>query len=136
MSHRCCIDTDDGEGSPLKKRLRESVPMLGPGEWGGWRYATTSPYETLAQYREQGRLFAVRVAGNDLYPRFQFAQDGTPLVAVADLLKVVPDDARGWPLLSWFEAPNVLLSGRKPSEVLANDPEVVRAAAASFYFQD
>jgi hypothetical protein len=120
----------------LRKRIRESVPMLDSEQWGQWRGVSNNPSATLAKYREQGRLFAVRQGRNYLYPRFQFTQDAAPFDAVADILKVVPEDARGWPLLSWFEAPSTLLGGRKPSEVLAKDAAAVRAAAADFYSDD
>src|SRR6185312_14056627 len=120
----------------LRKRLREGTPMLDSEQWGRWRGVTTNPSASLAKYREQGRLFSVREGRNYLYPRFQFDQDAAPLAAVADVLKVVPEDARGWPLLSWFEAPSTLLGGRKPSEVLAKDPTGVREAAADFYSDD
>jgi hypothetical protein len=120
----------------LRKRIRDSVPMLDSEQWGRWRGVSNNPSATLAKYREQGRLFAVRQGRSYLYPRFQFTQDAAPLDAVADVLKVVPEDARGWPLLSWFEAPSTVLGGRKPSETLAKDPAAVRAAAADFYSDD
>jgi hypothetical protein len=120
----------------LRKRIRDSVPMLDSEQWGRWRGVSNNPSATLAKYREQGRLFAVRQGRSYLYPRFQFTQDAAPLDAVADVLKVVPEDARGWPLLSWFEAPSTVLGGRKPSEILAKDPAAVRAAAADFYSDD
>jgi hypothetical protein len=130
-------DQDDvGELIGLRKRLRESVPMVDSEQWGKWRGVTTNPSATLAKYREQGRLFSVREGRNYLYPRFQFTQDAAPLDAIADILEVVPEDARGWPLLSWFEAPSTLLDGCKPSEVLAKDPAAVRTAAADFYSDD
>jgi len=67
---------------------------------------------------------------------FSLTKTQLPLDAVADVLKVVPEDARGWPLLSCFEAPSTLLGGRKPSEVLAKESAIVRAAAADFYSDD
>jgi hypothetical protein len=134
---RAATDQDDvGELIGLRKRLRETVPMVDSEQWGKWRGVTTNPSATLAKYREQGRLFSVREGRNYLYPRFQFTQDAAPLDAIADVLKVVPEDARGWPLLSWFEAPSTLLGRRKPSEVLAMDPAAVRTAAADFYLDD
>jgi hypothetical protein len=125
-----------GELIGLRKRLRESVPMVDSEQWGKWRGVATNPSATLAKYREQGRLFSVREGRNYLYPRFQFTQDAAPLDALEDVLKAVPEDAHGWPLLSWFEAPSTLLGGRKPSEVLTTDPAAVRAAAADFYSDD
>lgn len=131
-------DSQDDVGAliGLRKRLRDSIPMLDSEQWGKWRGVTTNPSATLAKYREQGRLFSVREGRNYLYPRFQFDQDAAPLDAVVDVLKAVPEDARGWPLLSWFEAPSTLLDGRRPSEILAKDPTAVRAAAADFYSDD
>jgi hypothetical protein len=134
--HTAVGQDDVGELIGLRKRLRESVPMVDSEQWGKWRGVTTNPSATLAKYREQGRLFSVREGRNYLYPRFQFTQDASPLDAIADVLKVVPEDARGWPLLSWFEAPSTLLGRRKPSEVLATDPAAVRTAAADFYLDD
>lgn len=131
-------DTRDDVGAliGLRKRLRDSVAMVDSEQWGHWRGVTTNPSATLAKYREQGRLFSVREGRTYLYPHFQFDQDAAPLDVVADVLKVVPEDALGWPLLSWFEAPSTLLGGRKPSEVLAKDAAAVRAAAADFYSDD
>jgi len=120
----------------LRKRIRATVPMLDSEQWGRWRGVSNNPSATLAKYREQGRLFAVRQGRSYLYPRFQFTQDAAPLEAVADVLEVVPEDARGWPLLSWFEAPSTVLGGRKLSEILAKDRAAVRAAAADFYSDD
>jgi hypothetical protein len=120
----------------LRKRLRDSVPMIDSEQWGRWRGVSTNPSATLAKYREQGRLFSVREGRNYLYPSFQFTQDAAPLEGVAETLNVVPEDARGWPLLSWFEAPSVLLDGRKPSDVIAEDSAAVRNAAADFYADD
>lgn len=127
---------DVGELIGLRKRLRETVPMVDSEQWGKWRGVTTNPSATLAKYREQGRLFSVREGRNYLYPRFQFDRDAAPLDAVANVLEVVPEDARGWPLLSWFEAPSTLLGGRKPTEILTKEPAAVRAAAANFYSDD
>jgi hypothetical protein len=131
-------DSQGGVGAliGLRKRLRDSVPMIDSEQWGRWRGVFTNPSATLAKYREQGRLFSVREGRNYLYPSFQFTSDAAPLDGLAEILNVVPEDARGWPLLSWFEAPSVLLGGRKPSEVVAKDSAAVRNAAADFYADD
>jgi hypothetical protein len=81
-------------------------------------------------------VFAVRVSKRDLYPVFQFDGNAEPLPALERILRSVPVEAQSWPLLSWFEAKNVLLKGRKPSEALANEPAAVIKAAARFYSRD
>ena len=120
----------------LRKRLREDVPMVDSEQWGQWRGVSTNPSATLAKYREQGRLFAVKEGRTYLYPRFQFGPDAAPLDAIADVLKAVPEDARGWPLLSWFDARSTLLGRQKPRDVIAQNPSAVIQAAKDFYSDD
>lgn len=121
----------------IRKHLRESIPMLDAGSWGQLRGTPgTNPTAALSKYKSQGRLFSVSEGRRDLYPQFQFDQNAAPLFVIAEILKLVPQDARGWPLLSWFDAGNVLLSGRKPRELLREDPEEVKRAAADYYTED
>jgi hypothetical protein len=87
----------------------------------------------LSQFRQRTQLFAIQEAGEDRYPRFQFDTEGVPLAGMAAILEVVPVHDRGWPVLSWFAASNVLLSGRRPYEVLQGNPLAVRDAAQEFY---
>jgi hypothetical protein len=87
----------------------------------------------LGQYRDRAQLFAIRDAGEDQYPRFQFDTEGLPLPAMAMILNRVPEPARGWPVLSWFATSNARLAGRKPHEVLREDSLAVRDAARDFY---
>lgn len=55
------------------------------------------------------------------------------LPVIHDILSLIPRAAHGWPLLSWFEAKNALLAGRKPSEVVATEPEAAFKAAQRLY---
>lgn len=70
------------------------------------------------------RVFAVEYQGQTLYPAFQF-DCGHPRAIMKDILAVVPKAAVGWPLLSWFEAPNLCLDHRKPCQGLAKNPQAV-----------
>ena len=121
----------------IRKRLRESIPMLDAASWGQLRGTPgTNPTAALSKYKSQGRLFSVSEGRRDLYPQFLFDQNAAPLPVIAAILKLAPPDARGWPLLSWFDAGNVLLRGRKPRELLGEDPEAVKRAAADYYTED
>jgi len=121
----------------IRKQLREQIPMLDASSWAQLRgTAGSNPTAALTKYKNQGRLFSVSEGRRELYPQFQFDPNAAPLQAIAEILKDVPPDARGWPLLSWFNARNVLLDGRKPLEVLGQDPEAVKRAAADYYLQD
>lgn len=106
----------------IKARLKRTV-----------RFASPWPTSTLRRWKREGRLFSVSWRGRDLYPAFQFGPADFPWYGVKRILRVVPQDARGWPLLSWFEARNVLLHHRKPSQVLKLRSALVLKAAEQFY---
>jgi hypothetical protein len=121
----------------IRKQLRESIPMLDASTWATLRGTIGSnPTAALTKYKTQGRLFSVTEGRRDLYPKLEFDDNAAPLPVIAEILKLVPTDARGWPLLSWFNAGNVLLDGRKPLELLRDKPEAVKRAATDYYTQD
>jgi|GEM_PF-4290630 len=140
---------DDGSGtSPmpesvarriaLRDRLREEVPLVSAEQWGRLSGNTgKNPSAALGKYKAAGRLFAVAHGNQHLYPEFQFSEnDARPKPAIAAVLERVPEPARGWPLLSWFNAPNVFLGNRKPLEAIDSDPQAVADAADRFYGRD
>ena len=121
----------------IRKQLRDSIPMLDASTWAALRGTHGSnPTAALTKYKIQGRLFSVTEGRRDLYPQFEFDHNAAPLPVIAEILKLVPADGRGWPLLSWFSAGNVLLNGRKPLELLRDKPEAVERAAEDYYTQD
>jgi len=65
------------------------------------------------------------------FPRFQF-QDGRPSPAVADVIKIFPEQASGWELAYFFVTPNMNISGRKPLELLKQDPARLASLAHAF----
>ncbi len=120
----------------IRERLKRSVNLLDSAKWAKWRGVQSNPSAALGKYKKSKRIFAVRSGNRDLYPAFQFAENAEPLQVVQKILKIVPKEAQGWSLLSWFEARNALLENRKPSEVLASEPAAVLRAAARFYSRD
>jgi len=123
--------------SKLRQQLLRSVPMWGSDTWAQALGIEATEADTqLRQYRDRGLLFSVRDDQNEWYPCFQFDNTGMPLPAIVQILNVVPADARGWPLLSWFAASNALLDGRRPLELLEEIPMAVRNAAIDFYGND
>lgn len=116
------------------RRLRDCIPMLDAGTWSALRgISPAASRAQLGQYRQHAQLFAVREDNDDWYPRFQFDAGAMPLPEIATILQVVPEKAQGWPVLSLFSASNVLLDGRKPYDVLRENPLAVRDAARAFY---
>jgi hypothetical protein len=141
-------DDDSADGSSgasdverriqLRERLRKQVPLLTADTWA--RLAGNrgkNPSAALGKYKSAGRLFAVTDGNRDLYPAFQFSEaDSRPKDTIATVLEHVPLEARGWPLLSWFNAPNVFLGNQKPLEAIDSDPDAVAEAADRFYGRD
>ena len=121
----------------IRERLRKSIAMLDSTSWSALRGTRgLNPGSSLAKFKAQGRLFSVSAGRRELYPQFEFGANAEPLAVIAKILKVAPADARGWPLLSWFDAENMLLGGRKPRDILREDPDSVVEAATAYYSQD
>jgi len=88
-------------------------------------------YELASRWSREHKTFAVRYERDLLYPRFQF-QDGSPIPAVSRVIKEFPAHATGWDLAFFFTSPNSYIGGRKPLELLKEDPERLVALARSF----
>ena len=121
----------------LRNRLRNEVELIAADKWKEWSGSTgKNPFSALGKHKRKGNLFAVTDGDRDFYPAFQFSDDAKPKPAIAKVLERVPEPARGWPLLSWFNAENVFLKNRKPLDVIDSDPEAVADAADRFFGRD
>ena len=83
--------------------------------------------EPASRWKREGRLFAVRRSGIDLFPEFQLV-DGVPRRPVKAILAALPAGMTGWQIAMWFASSNGWLGGAAPQERLA-DPEAVVEAA-------
>ena len=83
--------------------------------------------EPASRWKREGRIFAVRHGGRDLYPAFQFA-DGQPRRVIKDVLAQMPRWATPWQIALWFASGNGWLGGAAPEERLDAPGEVVEAA--------
>lgn len=84
----------------------------------------------VAQWREQGRVFAVPVAGGDRLPGFQLDEHGHPRPVIAAVLRWFDDRLPTWSLALWFTGSNGWVDGQRPVDVLDSAPELVVQAAA------
>jgi len=76
----------------------------------------------------QRRVFAIHRRGQYEFPRYQFDPLGQPIDAVAGVLGIF-DGYTPFRIASWFESTSSELGGRRPREVLADDPHAVLDAA-------
>ncbi len=83
--------------------------------------------EPASRWKREGKLFAVRRSGIDLYPAFQFA-DGAPRPVVKAVLAALPDSMTGWQIAMWFASGNGWLDGATPQDRLSDRADVIEAA--------
>ena len=76
-----------------------------------------NPKEPSSKWKREGRVFAIRHDGKDLFPAFQFA-DGQPLPIIKEILEALPDYLSPWQTAFWFESGNGWLGGKTPQECL------------------
>jgi hypothetical protein len=83
------------------------------------------------RWRAENRVVAVPVGDELLYPGFQFTHEGRPHPAVGaalGILRSIPD-LSDWQAVLWFVGANGWLGGRRPVDLLDEDPGAVEAAA-------
>jgi hypothetical protein len=109
--------------------FRKSVELLTSamvGELGG--SAANNASALASRWKTEGRIFAVPSGRADLFPAFQFDAHGQPRPAVKVVVRLLAE-ANDWGRALWWSAPSGWLGGRRPLEVLSEDPEAVVEAA-------
>lgn len=118
----------DVDNAKLRSEYLRETPLLSGAEVraaSGLHPRNKS--EPASRWKREGRLFAVRRSGMDLYPVFQFA-DGTPRPVIREILAALPQDMTAWQIAFWFASGNGWLDGAEPQECLS-DPGAIVAAA-------
>jgi hypothetical protein len=60
---------------------------------------------TASRWKDQGKIFAVKFKGRQLYPAFQF-EHGEPRPVLQKILAELPNDPTGWERAYFFATPN------------------------------
>ncbi len=83
------------------------------------------------RWRAEHRVVAVPVHDELLYPGFQFDAEGRPKPAIERVVGLLRCDphAGDWQVALWFTSPTSWLGGRRPVDLLDDDPDVVVDAA-------
>lgn len=104
--------------------------------------------QLVEQHRCEGRLLGAYMVGAEhhwRYPIWQFDHRHQPIARLADVLALLRQHgnyldgrggASGWREVEWFHSPHALLDGRRPCEVLREDPNVVFDAARVEYIEE
>ncbi len=83
-----------------------------------------------ARWRKEGRLFGVPYQGQTVYPAFQFDANDQLRSVVQDVLALLPREGMSdWEVALWWTAANGWLAGRRPVDLLGEEPEALVDAA-------
>lgn len=91
--------------------------------------SSTNPSAQPNKWKKNRWIFAIHHQGLDYFPSYGLDGEGRPLKSMAEVLKVFGDRKDAWGLAYWFTAVNSFLGGKRPQDVLADDPARVIAAA-------
>ena len=126
---RARVETEiDVDNARLRAEYLQETPLLTAAEVraaSGLQPRNKS--EPASRWKREGKLFAVRRSGIDLYPAFQFA-DGAPRPVVKKVLAALPKDMTGWQVAMWFASGNGWLDGAEPQGYLSDPDAVIDAA--------
>jgi len=123
----------------LRREFLERVPVSTSAEvHQRARFPGNNPSQTVHRWRKQGKIFSINYGGRDLYPSFQFGDDGRPLPIVAELLEILArdKDRSDWDNALWFAADSGWLDGQTPVDLLQSDPALVKQAAEQEVLRD
>ena len=111
------------------RAIRQSTEWLTAAEIGDLAdLGPANPIATVSRWKQQGRIFALRHGGKDYYPKYALGPDFHPLPVIKDILAVLA----GYDpelLAGWFDSTSRFLGGKRPRELVANEPAKALAAA-------
>jgi hypothetical protein len=83
------------------------------------------------RWRDEGKVFAVRLGDQQLYPAFQFDEHGRPLEVIAKVLEHFSEGSfSDWQTALWFTSPAGWLGSSRPVDLLTAQPDAVVEAGA------
>ena len=93
--------------------------------------STTNPSAQPNKWKRRGLIFAINHNSNDYFPIFALDPEHgyRPFKFMKAVLEIFGESKSGWGLAYWFAGVNGFLGGKRPQDILLNDPERVVAAA-------
>ncbi|MDB5981120.1 MAG: hypothetical protein JWQ69_2135 [Pseudomonas sp.] len=121
-----------------RMRSKAKIAVLESGDW-----LTTSevaevagveiinPSAQTSKWKSKKLIFSINHKGVDYFPSYALdpATDYRPRAAIKSVIDVFGDQKGEWGLAYWFASVNSFLGGRRPQDVIKEDPEQVIAAA-------
>lgn len=95
--------------------------------------STTNSHSQPCRWAQEGKIFAIKPAGGvELFPAYGLDPSigYRPLKELTEIIRILGEKKDAWGLAYWFASLNSYLGGRRPQDVLAQEPRCVIAAAA------
>lgn len=80
------------------------------------------------RWKQEGRILSVIHQGAEIFPGFQFDENGQPREAIRTIISTLAGRSQ-WGIALWFIVANGWLDGRRPVDLLESDVEAVENAA-------
>lgn len=115
-----------------QRAVLEDGNWLTASEWAKVAgLSDTNPSAQPNKWKRQGLIFAIHHKGVDYFPGYAMDPDAgwRPRKALKEILEVFAGKKDGWSLAYWFHSANSFLGGQRPQDLLATQPDRVRAAA-------
>lgn len=116
-------------------RLRAAQAVLSGTEWLTARQLgqranpdAVNKHDFANRLLNSRRIFAIQHHGQNRFPAYALTDQGQPLPAIAQVMAIL-DGYEPQRLASWFESASSQLGGRRPREVIQQDPQAVVSAA-------
>lgn len=93
-------------------------------------FGSRTPEELAAAgVATEGAVFSVRYHDAEVFPGYQFDEQGRPLPVIAQVLAVLREVRSPWEIALWFTGANGWLGAARPVDLLRTAPEGVVEAA-------
>ncbi|MEW9798014.1 hypothetical protein [Alteromonas sp. CYL-A6] len=93
-------------------------------------YAGINPSSQPSKWKRSGKVFALTCQGKSRFPSYAFGDDGKPVKALSEIIRIFRDAGRSdISLALWFISINSWLSGYTAKSMLKKYPDAVIGAA-------
>ncbi|EIY6648860.1 tyrosine-type recombinase/integrase [Salmonella enterica] len=130
LDHMSFQERNDRQLEELKARILADSEWLTASELSakaGFRSA--DPDAGPKGWKAAGKIFSLKVDGEDLYPDYVLDEKARPLKVVRLILSLFKERKTPWGLAIWFGSENRRLRGGKPKDLLISKSELVLLAA-------
>ncbi|HCM7510556.1 TPA: tyrosine-type recombinase/integrase [Klebsiella aerogenes] len=130
LDHMSFQERNDRQLEELKARILADSEWLTASELSakaGFRSA--DPDTGPKGWKAAGKIFSLKVDGEDLYPDYVLDEKMRPLKVVRLILSLFKERKTPWGLAIWFGSAKRRLRGAKPKDLLISKSELVLMAA-------